>query len=171
MSKPIEVYLDQLDENIKFSYNSSEVRNGYEYLYLKALVPRNISCDDPIRVTLNNNVHNPTSNYTVIYPDTQYINNQKQTTDEANLSFTIDLTNLHQNLQITDIRDIKYTTYHMSQRVFYLAIKRETSDNNDATDLKNISFTGNVLFTNIDVGMVFSCRCFYIPVTPPNSAS
>lgn len=169
MPKPIEVYLDNLDENIQFSYNSSEVRNGYEYLYLKALVPRSISCDDPIRVTLNNNIHSQTSNYTVIYPDTQYINNQKQTTDIPNLPFTMDLNYLHQNLQITDIRNIKYTTYHMLERVFYLAIKREI--NNDATDMKNISFTGEVLFTNIDIGIVFSCRCFYIPVTPPNSAS
>lgn len=161
--------LPKLDYMINFKFvstvpDASYVDMSYDYLYLKATVPANISCDDQIHVEIFNNLNNLTSNYSVIYPSTQYITDDDETTDEPNLAFTVKTQHLYHNTHITDIRDIKHTTYFMCDRSIYLAIKRLKGEY--AQSMKDTYFSGIVSVTNIHVATLIRVHFKYRPVIP-----
>lgn len=149
-----------LNGNVNLRYVSSEEDDTYEYLYLKGKVPTNVSLDDHIIATIYNNANNHTSGYEVIYHPLQYIDIDEKISREPLLAHEAHYRFL--NADITDIRDMKHTAYCSIDRTVYLAIRQKKSVNTNKS-MKETSFNGEHLSTNIQVATKIHMSCSYRP--------
>ena len=154
---------DDAKHNIKMYYVSSQKDDVYEYLYLKGKVTGNLSLDDHLNVTVYNNANNLTSGYEVVHSDDQYRNAVGQNTTNPNLAYNAYSRSL--NNDITDIRDIKHTTYLKHDRLIYLALRRSIAPVvEDQLAMKYIHCSGLITATNIGVSTQIIFEWMFIPL-------
>jgi len=149
-----------LNGNVNLRHVSTEEDDTHEYLYLKGKVHTNVSLDDHIISIIYNNANNHTSGYEVIYNPLQYIDIDEKISSEPLLAYQAYYR--HLNADITDIRNMKHTTYHSIGRMIYLAIRRKKSDDTNKS-MKETPFNGEISSTNIQVATKIQIQCSYRP--------
>lgn len=156
---------DDVDSIINMKFVSSTIQNSYETIILQGMTPGKLSFDDQLIVSVRENGNNLTAGYEPFYHSKQYINNRGQTITEPQ-SAENNVGHRVSKLNITDMRDINFTTYVKNSRVIYLVFRRNISENSsDQKSMKDTPCNGTIQATNLGVSTKITLGWKYRPLT------